>query len=198
MAAKPVLALVALCGVGLPARADDMSLPALPTFARSPQLDPQTTNSWSGLVVGSEMFTLSQKGAKGHVGGDGFVGYNHELDNNLVFGVQASAGYAPSLFARGLANGYDFAMTNVNVGYEMGRFMPYVTAGVGLAKANSGPSGGLPNAGDSLNNLLTGSSGPKTFATVGVGVDYAVTDHLTVGVAVFTVQSRGFAGPQLP
>ena len=119
MAAKPVLALVALCGVGLPARADDMSLPALPTFARSPQLDPQTTNSWSGLVVGSEMFTLSQKGAKGHVGGDGFVGYNHELDNNLVFGVQASAGYAPSLFARGPANGYDFAMTNVNVGYDL-------------------------------------------------------------------------------
>src|SRR5208337_2614152 len=100
-----------------------LSLPALPTFARSP--DPQTTNSWSGLVVGSEMFALSQKGAKGHVGGDGFVGYNHELDNNLVIGVQASAGYAPSLFARGPANGYDFAMTSVNVGYDMGRFMPY-------------------------------------------------------------------------
>jgi opacity protein-like surface antigen len=57
--------------------------------------------------------------------------------------------------------------------------MPYVTAGVGLAKANSGPTGGLPNPGDSLNNLFTGSSGPKTLATVGAGVDYAVTDHLT-------------------
>jgi opacity protein-like surface antigen len=198
MAAKPVLVFFALCGLGLPVRADDMSLPALPTFARSPQLDPQTTNSWSGLVVGSEMFGLSQKGAKGHVGGDGFVGYNHELDNNLVIGVQASAGYAPSLLARGPANGYDFAMTTVNVGYDLGRFMPYVTAGVGLAKANSGPSGSLPNAGDSLNNLFIGSSGPKTLATVGAGVDYAVTDRLTVGVAISAVQSRGFVGPSMP
>jgi hypothetical protein len=33
--------------------------------------------------------------------------------------VQASAGYAPSLFARGPPNGYDFAMTNVNAGAEI-------------------------------------------------------------------------------
>jgi hypothetical protein len=59
-------------------------------------LDPQMTNSWSGLVVGSEMFALSHKGAEGHAGGDGFVGYNHELDNNLVVGVHASAGCAPA------------------------------------------------------------------------------------------------------
>ena len=144
------------------------------------------------------MFVLSQKGAKGHVGGDGFVGYHHEFENNLVVGVQASAGYAPSLFACGPVNGYDFAMTNVSIGYDMGRFLPYVTAGVGLAKANNGPRGGLPNASDSLNNLFTGSSGPKVLTTIGAGVDYAVTDQLTVGVAVSTVQSRGFWAPQLP
>jgi len=199
MTARLVLALVVLCGLGWPARAEDASVPALPTFARDPQLDPQATNSWSGLVVGSEIFALSQKGAKGQAGGGGFVGYNHELDNNLVIGVQASAGYAPSLFAPGPANGYDFAMTSVNVGYDLGRFMPYVTAGVGLAKANSGLTSGVPpNAGDSLNTLFTGPSGPKTFATVGAGIDYAVTDQLTEGVAVSTVQSRGFVGPQLP
>jgi opacity protein-like surface antigen len=182
----------------LPALADDASIPALPTFASSPLLNPETTNSWSGLVAGSELFVLSQKGAKGHVGGDGFVGYRHEFDNNLVVGVQASAGYAPSLFACGPANGYDFAMTNVSIGYDMGRFLPYVTAGVGLAKANNGSRGGLPNASDSLNNLFTGASGPKALTTIGAGVDYAVTDQLTVGVAVSTVQSRGILGPQLP
>jgi hypothetical protein len=66
-----------------------------PTFASSLLLNPETTNPWSELVTGSELFIFSQKGAKGHVGGDGFVGYRHEFDNNLVVGVQASAGYAP-------------------------------------------------------------------------------------------------------
>jgi opacity protein-like surface antigen len=89
-------------------------------------------------------------------------------------------------------------MTNVSIGYEMGRFLPYVTAGVGLAKANNGPRGGLPNASDSLNNLFTGSSGPKVLTTIGAGVNYAVTDQLTLGVAVSTVQSHGILGPQLP
>ena len=198
MGAKSYLALITLCGLGLPALADDASIPALPTFAQSPILNPETTNPWGGLVVGSEVFVLSQKGAKGHVGGDGFVGYRHEFDNNLVVGVQASAGYAPSLFACGPANGYDFAMTNVSIGYDMGRFLPYVTAGVGLAKANNGLRGGLPNGSDSLNDLFTGASGPKALTTIGAGVDYAVTDQLTVGVAVSTVQSRGFWAPPLP
>jgi opacity protein-like surface antigen len=181
----------------LPALADDASIPALPTFASSPLINPESTNSWNGLVAGSELLVVSQKGSKGHVGGDGFVGYRHEFDNNLVVGVQASAGYAPSLFACGPANGYDFAMTNVSIGYDMGRFLPYVTAGVGLAKANGGP-GGLPNAGESFNNLFAGRSSPRALTTIGAGVDYAVTDQLTVGVAVSTVQSPGFWAPQLP
>jgi opacity protein-like surface antigen len=174
---KIVPAFVALLGFGLSALADDVSVPALPTFAQSPQSNPQSPNPWSGLVVGSEVFVLSQKGAKGHVGGDGFIGYSHEFDDNLVIGVQAGAGYAPSLFACGPRNGFDFAMTNVSIGYDMGRFLPYVTAGAGLAKANSGP-GGPPNAGDSFNDLFTGPSSPRALATVGAGADYAVTDHL--------------------
>jgi opacity protein-like surface antigen len=195
---KRVLALVALCGLSLPAQADDVFAPALPIFASGPQLEPQTTNPWSGLFVGGEMFGVSRNGAKGHVGGDGFAGYNHEFDNNLVVGVQVSAGYAPSLLARCPTNGYGFAITDVKIGYDMGRFLPYVTAGVGLAKANSGPGAGIPNAGDSLNNLFTASSGPKALTTVGAGIDYAVTDRLTFGVAVSTVQGHGIWGPQLP
>lgn len=191
------LAFMALCGFGLPALADDAPLPALPTFAQSPQLNPENPSPWSGLVVGSEVFVLSQRGAKGHVGGDGFVGYNHELDNNIVIGVQASVGYAPGLFPCGPANGFDFAMTSVKIGYDMGRFLPYVTAGVGLAKANGGP-GGAPNPGDSFNDLFNGSSSPRALATAGAGVDYAVTDKLTVGVAVSAIRSPGFWGPQLP
>jgi opacity protein-like surface antigen len=197
MAAKLFLALIALCSLSLPALADDAALPALPTFAQNPQPNPETPNPWSGLVAGSEVLVLSQKGAKGHVGGDGFVGYSHEFDNNLVVGVRASAGYSPSPFVCGPANGFDFAMTNVSIGYDMGRFLPYVTAGVGLAKANGGP-GGLPNAGESFNNLFAGRSSPRAVATAGAGLDYAVTDRLTVGVSVSAVQSPGVWGSQLP
>ena len=35
----------------------------------------------------------------------------------------------------GAARGFDFASTNVSVGYEMGRLKPFVTAGVGLGQA---------------------------------------------------------------
>ena len=40
--------------------------------------------------------------------------------------------------------------------------------------------------------------GSKVLTTIGAGVVYAVTDQLTLGVAVSTVQTRGILGPQLP
>ena len=56
---KIVPAFIALFGFGWSALADDASLPALPTFAQSPQSNPESPNPWSGLVVGSEVFVLS-------------------------------------------------------------------------------------------------------------------------------------------
>jgi hypothetical protein len=59
MADQIVPAFIALFGFGWSALADDASLPALPTFAQSPQSNPESPNPWSGLVVGSEVFVLS-------------------------------------------------------------------------------------------------------------------------------------------
>ena len=184
------VALFLCCGFFCPARASDESPTGLPVFAQEPSSNPQDANYWSGLSVGSEIFALSGKGAKGHAGGDGFVGYDHAFDNNLILGLRASAGYSPSLLAWGAPNGFDFTMTQVKLGYDAGQLKPYLTVGVGLAKANYAGPGGLPNAKNSFNNLFVGS-GPKPLTSVGAGFDYAVTERLTVGVSVSATQGRG-------
>lgn len=190
-----VVALVALSALASPALADDRALAPLPTFARNPPAEPPSAPPWSGLVVGSEIFGVSGKGVKSGFGGDGFLGYDRALDDNLFVGVRASAGYSPAWRGFGPSNGFDFAMASVKIGYDAGRWKPYVVGELGLAKFNSVGIAGLPNAGDSINNLFIGSSRAKPLAAVGAGVDYAVTDRLTVGVSVSTVQSRGFLVP---
>ena len=66
-------------------------------------------------------------------------------------------------------SGFDFAATSVKMGYEMGRFTPYVTTGVGLAKAtNFGAR--PPNAENSINGLFNGPGAVQAVGTVGVGL----------------------------
>lgn len=168
-------------------------LPALKE-AQRPKSDP-----WSGLVVGSEVFAVSGgHGTKGGFGADGFVGYYKEFDNRVVVGFQGSAGYAPGVYAYG-PRGYDFGLAQVKVGYDMGRVMPYVTFGGGLAKPTglmNGPGSGF----DSVNDLFAAKGPTQTLTTVGAGVDYAVTDHLTVGVGVNMVRQTGnpYGPPLIP
>ncbi len=78
------------------------------------------------------------KGSKPGFGGAAFAGYNRELDNNLVIGDPGQRNRLRALpFREGPARGFNFAETSVKVGYDMGRFMPYVTVGVAFAKPNA-------------------------------------------------------------
>jgi opacity protein-like surface antigen len=194
MAFRPILALAVLCGLAAPAMADDAVTPKLPTLALDPQ--PLSASPWSGFYAGSEVFAISRKGVKGAVGGAAFVGYNRELDNNMVIGIEASTGYSPSAYRHGPISGYDFAQTNFKLGYDMGRLMPFLTAGVAFAKPNfRGP--GYTGAGDSINDLFGSPSDVRVFGTVGAGFDYAITDHLSVGLAISagTGTGRGLVAP---
>jgi opacity protein-like surface antigen len=198
MAVKPFLAFAVLCGFGLPARADDATQtpPKLPTFALQPQLDstaPQSASPWTGFYAGSEVFAFSGKGVKHGAGGAAFLGYNREFDNNLVIGLEASTGFAPSLFKHGPYSGYEFATTNVKLGYDMGRLLPYVTAGVAFAKPDV--RSGYLSATDSANDLFGSPSNLKVLGSVGAGFDYQVTNNLAVGLAVSAGTNRG---PILP
>ncbi len=159
--------------------------PAAPWDAATPSHD------WSGLTVGTSVFAGigSGHGGRNGFGGDATVGYYKELDNRIVIGAQAGAGYLPGLTKYG-PRGYDFGLAEVKVGYDMGRLMPYVTFGAGLAKPTSTLNGG-PTGFGAVNDMFVGSQPSTTLTTVGAGVDYAVTDHLTVGVQVNSVQQRG-------
>jgi outer membrane immunogenic protein len=204
MITRLILAIGAFSCAGGMVAAQESTNPNLPSLALNPQpvnaaTNPPPVSPWSGLYVGSEIFASAFKGAKGGIGGAALIGYNHEFSNNLVLGVEAAAGYSPNPFPRGgvigfpyqSVLGYDFAATNLKLGYDMGRFMPFVTAGVTLATPNSFSSSFL-TATDSVNNLFVSPSNARTFGTVGAGFDYALTNNLTIGVAVSASKGRGF------
>ena len=185
------LGALAFCGF---ARAAEAPTDPLPTFARAPDAATDAASPWNGMYIGSEIFASIGRGSRGHVGGGGYLGYNREFDNKLVLGVEAGAGFSPAAFQRGPYGGYDYAKANVKLGYDMGRWMPFVTAGVGLAKSTAF-SGTFASTGDSINNLFGPSSNTKTFTSLGAGVDYKLTDKLTIGVAVSASQGLGLVAP---
>jgi opacity protein-like surface antigen len=197
MAGKPVLAFAMLCGLCLAAKADDATPPPkLPSFALEPQpLSPSpqspSPSPWTGFYAGSEVFAISGKGVKHGAGGAAFAGYNREFDNNLVIGVEASTGFAPSTFRHGPYTGYEFAATNVKLGYDMGRLMPFVTAGFAFAKPDIRSGGGYLSATESANDLFGSPSNLRVLGNVGAGFDYQVTNNLSVGVAVSAGTGHG-------
>ena len=200
MTMRPLLAFAVLFGFCLPAAADDVAAPSpkLPTFAADPQslsANPQSSSPWTGFYAGSEVFAFSGKGVKHGAGGGAFIGYNREFDNNLVIGIEASTGYAPSLFRHGPYSGYEFAATNVKLGYDMGRLLPYVTAGFAFAKPDV--RSGYVGATDSVNDLFGSPSNVKVLGSVGAGVDYQITNNLSVGVAVSAGTNRGSVLPSI-
>lgn len=193
IAARPILLLMALSGVSA-AFADEVVAPPLPAFALPQPKQPQEPSIWNGLYVGSEIFAISGKGSKGGVGGGGLIGYDHAFADHVVLGIQANAGYSPGLFQQGGVKGFDYASANVKVGYDMGRFMPFMIGGVTLAKPDVFGRG-YTNTSNSINGLFNSSANVKAFGTVGAGVDYAITDKLTVGVTVSAGNGRGAWGP---
>ena len=185
MPARPLLVLAALLAPVAAASAAD--LPTLPTLAVDPQVPPPW---WHGLTVGADATFAAAKGVRGMAGGDGFIGYAHEFSNNLVLGVQASAGYAPLFVQKGRFVGADFIGASARLGYDMGRLTPYVTTSVDFARTSlfdHGFTGGT----DAINAFLNGSGDKLTYGSVGAGFDYAITNNLTVGLGVSVGSVRG-------
>lgn len=192
------------CAVGLPFFVGGASpydappqLQAKDAPWNAPWDEAQPSGRWSGLTVGTEVFAAAGagRGGRGGFGGATYVGYGNEFANNIVVSAQGSVGYLPGLSQYG-PRGYDFGMAEVKIGYDMGRLMPYVTLGAGIARPTS-TLNGAPKGFDALNDMFVGSQPATTITTVGAGVDYAITDRLTVGVQVNAVQQRGGWGAPL-
>jgi opacity protein-like surface antigen len=198
MFGRLIVSLAASLGIAFAAHAQELATEGVPTLARDPQsfsphaFDLPAVSPWTGFYVGSEISALSRKGARGLVGGAAFVGYNREFDDKVVLGVETSAGFMPYLLSHSRTPGFDFATTKLKLGYDMGRLMPFVSAGVILAKPQTDPGLGFINASDSVNHLFSSTAHVTVFSTIGAGFDYALTNNLSVGLAVSANRGGGF------
>lgn len=120
--------------------------------------------------------------------GGGQVGYNYELSNHVVLGLEADAAFA-DLKDDGKQGSSDFAFgTGAKIsalgtvrgraGYAVDRVLPYVTGGFAWANARTGVTVG----GDAIQNFSFTDSKVFTGWTVGAGLEYAVTNNITAKV----------------
>lgn len=189
-----ILIAVSLLLLGLPQPAARAQAP-LPSFALDPPPSPTSPSIWSGLYVGSGIFAVSGNGSKGHIGGDGQIGYYHEFNNRVVIGVDAIGGCSPGLWSAGPVKGFNFGGTDVRVGYEMGHWMPYVETGVVFAKPTFGAQSTFVSASQATDDLLNGPGHIRAVPRVGAGIDYAVTPNLHVDVNVSGGSGAPLADP---
>ena len=190
-----VLSMGCAAAVAADAPAPVSPAPALPSFALNPPPpDADPKSPWTGLYVGTEMFAVGGKGLKGGIGGGGFAGYQREFANDWVLGVEGGLGYAPNLWRGSNISGFEVASTSVKAGYDMGRFMPFVTADVLLARPQTRGSG-YAGVTDTANTLFNDPGNLKAFGAVGAGVDYAITSNLSVELAVKAVHAPGLGWP---
>ncbi|WP_018184109.1 outer membrane protein [Kaistia granuli] len=117
--------------------------------------------------------------------GGGQVGYNYQLSNNVVLGIEADAAFA-DLKDDGKQGDSDFAFgTDAKIsalgtvrgraGYAIDRVLPYVTGGFAWANARTGVTVG----GDAIPNFSFTDSKVFTGWTVGAGLEYAVTSNIS-------------------
>jgi outer membrane immunogenic protein len=153
------------------------------------------TFTWTGAYIGGQIgygwgksnfdgdvFSYGNVKPDGFLGGV-YAGYNFDLGNNVVLGIDGDVTYNDvskdiDVFDGDLAVG-DFetklrwsGAVRARVGYAVDRFMPYLAGGVAFGNIkNSGSIDGIGSFSES--KTLTGW-------TAGAGVDYAATDNLIV------------------
>lgn len=187
-----VLALAIMAGVKLAQASDVPNPPARERAAvRAPDL-------WTGFYAGAHG-GYGWGGASGSVGSPttfGPFGYSPDAEGmiygvhlgamkqygGLVLGVEASIsrsamhGAAGVTGAPGIAAGFALdwlGMAEAKAGLEMGRLLPFLTAGGVCGRGNGSVS--MTGVGSAASNDAT-----LCGWTVGAGLDYAVTSHLFV------------------
>lgn len=169
--------------------------------------EPIAAYNWSGIYVGGQVgYAWGEAPFRNRTGDylettdydpDGFlggfyVGYNHQLSNKLVLGVDADINFAN---LKGGGNGYtrdalldpwiDSSLdtsarmrwngaVRARVGYAIDRFMPYVAGGVSFGELKFD----LFNKDNGFRHFSENAS--MTGWNIGGGVEYAATDNLIV------------------
>ncbi len=174
-----------------PVLADDLDLSAPFTWT-GPYFGLQAGYAW-GKSTGGAYAPLAPVGAlTGELDPDGFIGglsagYNVQFRNPLVIGIEGDFNYAgvegesglslmgfPSPFDKASGDLQWTASIRARAGYAIDRVLPFVTAGIAFGKYEFTPDyGGIGRFPDSKVQV-----GP----TVGAGIEYAISDHLTTRI----------------
>ncbi|MCI0999512.1 porin family protein [Ochrobactrum soli] len=151
-----------------------------PTFTwNGAYIGGQVGYGWGKSDFSGDLFTYGDVKPDGFLGGL-YAGYNFDLGNNVVLGIDGDITYNDVSKGIDIYNG-DLAVgsfenklrwsgaVRARAGYAFDRFLPYIAGGVAFGNVkNSGDIGGI---GFSESKTLTGW-------TIGGGVDYAATDNL--------------------
>lgn len=149
--------------------------------------------AWTGAYVGGQIGYLWGDGDFDSLGGDAtiepdgwlaglYAGYNYQMDNNIVLGADADFAWSgaddssTTSDAIGPTGTVDTEMKwegalRARLGYSVDRFLPYIAGGVAFGKMKTSV---YDVAGDSVGS----DSDTNVGWTLGVGLDYAITDQI--------------------
>jgi outer membrane immunogenic protein len=143
----------------------------------------------------------------------GQAGFNYQFANGVVAGLETDLQWSdqrlvglvegPALtpivavrrYAASTAGLQWFGTARLRAGYALGRFLPYVTAGLAYGRISGG------NTGQFLSNLgvlwasQNFTSADRLGWTVGAGAEYALTDNLSLKTEYLYTEFGGFTGP---
>ena len=149
--------------------------------------------SWTGGYIGLQAGYAWGNGNVDQIGGPGFIdtdpdgflggvygGYNYQMSNNIVIGAELDVVYAnvdgsgQVFLAPGVPAGVSATeelnwsgAARLRLGYAADRFLPYIAGGVAFGDIDISNDNGPGSFGDTF-----------TGWTIGVGLDYAMTDNL--------------------
>lgn len=147
--------------------------------------------TWNGAYVGGQVgYGWGKSEFEGgiKVKPDGFVGglyagYNFDLGNNVVLGIDGDVSY------NNLKDSYSGSVDDITgevesklrwsgavrarAGYAVDRFLPYIAGGVAFGSVKN-----LISLTDGVDEITVSESKTYTGWTIGGGVDYAATDNL--------------------
>ena len=193
MKTRILLAGVSLALFAAPALAFDTRSSTLPAFAQQP-FAVQGEEALKGkFYSGIEPFRLSMHGDFVRAFGQGignapgavsYAGYYRAFKNKSFADIRVRSGFAPSVSLGNSAGGYDFTSVNLKAGYNLGRFQPFVMARFGAANSNGFRGAGFIPNDNAARYFFSGPQTSASFVQVGAGFNYAVTNNITLGVAV--------------
>jgi outer membrane immunogenic protein len=161
-----------------PAMAADMAVKA------SPMAPPVSAYNWTGLYLGINggggwlRDAEPVGGIANHNGGliGVTLGYNFYVNPSWIVGLEGDIGYFSHSDHKYLGT------ARVRVGYAAGRLMPYITYGLAVMQDAENQFPGETNA------------GARFGATIGAGLEYAITQNISVKGEYLYLDTTEFNG----